>query len=365
MHNTPTISWAPAPAIAAPALAAAAKSDQRAGHGPAAVRAVSAVDYTIATDATGQAFEWIDATQGTELVDAGVDDGFGQLAWPFDFSVYDSAYSEGVDLIDVNSNGSLHFDQGGPRSLWVNCGDIPSDIDGQWVAPLGDDTVASSVFFIVTGDPGERILTIEWVGNTEFGGAGVADFQVNLYEGSNRIVTQTRITSPFDFASDGVVGINAGDTVRGTEVACGANGTLPSDDFDVEYTPAAAIALGGSVNGISAAAAACANGTDPQSAFIPLPDLVLAESWSCNDAGVTAASGDTVRLIVTGGAFTTDFNGSFDGVAEGAVVRCLNISRGQSIEIPLANGGAWDCGAAGLVLEQDDRVRATVTGAAE
>jgi hypothetical protein len=156
------------------------------------------------------------------------------LTWPFSFQAWDDLYAA-PDVIDVNSNGSLHFDQGGPRTSWVNCGDIPSTIDGQWVSPLGDDLVSSAVWCIVTGTAPNRILTIEWEGSTEYSGGGVANLQVNLYEATNNIVVQTQIVTPFAFASDGVVGINKGDGIDGTEVACGALGTLPSSDFDVEF----------------------------------------------------------------------------------------------------------------------------------
>ena len=47
----------------------------------------------------------------------------------------------------------LHFDIGGPRTLWINCGDAPSTIDGQWVAPLGDDleTYIAELLDFLTG----------------------------------------------------------------------------------------------------------------------------------------------------------------------------------------------------------------------
>jgi hypothetical protein len=190
--------------------------------------------YNITVDGTGATYPWIDATVGTELTAAEGDDVIGPLTWPFSFHVYDNAYAD-PDVIDVNSNGSLHFDQGGPRTLWVNCGDVPSTIDGQWVAPLGDDLISNSIWYLVTGAAPNRILTIEWSGTNEFSGGGVANLEVSFYESSNDIVVQTQIVTPFAFAADGEVGINKGDGVEGTEVACGALGNLPSSDFDVEF----------------------------------------------------------------------------------------------------------------------------------
>jgi hypothetical protein len=184
-------------------------------------------------DGTGATYAWIDATAGTSL--GGGDDSFLQFNFPFDFQVYDDAYTT-ADVIEVNTNGSLHFDQAGPRSLWVNCGDIPSDGDGQWVAPLGDDLIAVNIWYLVTGTAPNRILTVEW-DVTEYSGGGAALLEVNLFEGSNTVVVQAQITSAFAFANDGVGGINAGDAVWGGEVYCGASGALPSDDFDVEFVP--------------------------------------------------------------------------------------------------------------------------------
>ncbi len=201
--------------------------------GPAIKGGSGSWNYTVTTDATGASYAWIDATGGTVLGSG--DDDILSFNFPFDFQVYDDTYTT-TDVIEVNTNGSVHFDQGGPRTVWVNCGDIPSTGDGQWVAPLGDDLVASNIWYLVTGTAPNRILTIEFQVN-EYSGGGTAMLEVNLYEGSNVIVVQTQITNAFTFSADGVVGINAGDGIWGTEVACGADGTLPSDDFDVEFVP--------------------------------------------------------------------------------------------------------------------------------
>jgi hypothetical protein len=200
--------------------------------------------YSAQVDSTGTLLPWIDATQGTRLVDAQGDDVIGQITWPFDFWMYCDPfhYRAGIDVIDVNSNGSLHFDQGGPRTPGVNCSQIPSTTDGRWLAPLGEDLYSHSVWFIVTGIPGDRVLTIEWVNSTVSTG-GTVDLQVNLFEAhpisvlGNGFGTQTRIVAPIMSPTDGVVGIDAGDGVRGQELCCAATTGLPSDDFDVGYRP--------------------------------------------------------------------------------------------------------------------------------
>jgi hypothetical protein len=200
------------------------------------------IDYNVVVDDTGNLHPFIDATVGTQVF-AG-DDELIAVTWPFDFSVYNNTYVGGVDQFEINSNGSVHFDIGGPRTLWINCGDAPSTIDGQWVAPLGDDldpTAAGEVWWAVTGTDPNQVLTVAWLGVPEFGGTGSVDIQANFIQGSNVIVTQYIENSPPDFLGDGVVGINAGDGVVGNEVACAANGTMPRPVHDVEYTPACSL----------------------------------------------------------------------------------------------------------------------------
>ncbi len=211
------------------------------GEGPPSIPS-GGIDYTVNVDATGALYDFIDATGGTQLFMG--DDDLQAITWPFDFSVYNDSYVGGVDQLEVNSNGSIHFDIGGPRTLWVNCGDAPSDIDGQWVAPLGDDldpSSAGAVWWDVSGTDPNQILTVSWLGVPEFGGTGSVDVQVNFFQGSNVIVTQYVENVAPDFAADGVVGINAGDAITGTEVACAAAGSMPRPVHDVEYTPSCSV----------------------------------------------------------------------------------------------------------------------------
>ena len=111
-----------------------------------------AQDYIVTVDTSGAAYSWIDATAGTEI--ALGDDDYAPFMWPFDFAVYGNTYDGGTDMFEINSNGSVHFDLGGPRTDWVNCGEIPSTIDGQWVAAFGADLdpgAAGHVYVDVSG----------------------------------------------------------------------------------------------------------------------------------------------------------------------------------------------------------------------
>jgi hypothetical protein len=350
--------------VAGNAVADFGKQDAKAPPVMPEVQAVGAQEYTITIDPTGEAYPWIDATQGTRLTDAEGDDSFGQITWPFDFAVFDSLYSEGGSAIDVNSNGSAHFDPGGPRTVWVNCGDIPSDFDGQWVAPLGDDLVPGEVYFIVTGTAPSRILTIEWLNLAEFGGPGLVDLQVNLFEGSNTIVTQTRINAQPDFFSDGVIGINAGDAVRGQELGCGADGTLPSNDFDVEYSLSAPSNLGGIIAGADSIVLGCANLTDPQVATTnPLP-LTLFDQWNCEALGVSSGGGDSVRVFASARSYTEDFFGQVTGMQPGASALCINETQGVETPAGVSESGAWSCSGSGLPQDRFDLIRVVIEGVA-
>lgn len=222
---------APAPAVASAHVGVGAGGTLR--H-TALVDGSRASDYACTPDPTGQSYAWIDATQGTELLEAEGDDVIGQMPWPFDFAVYGQVYTAGVDVIEINSNGAVHLDQGGQRSLWPNGGEIPTTRDGQYVALLGDDLVSSSIWSLLTGDPGNRVLTIQYLASEEYGrGPGVAHLEVSFYQATGDIVIQVLIVTPFSFASDGVVGLNAGDGLRGVQVFAGSDGGLPSNDFDV------------------------------------------------------------------------------------------------------------------------------------
>ncbi|RLE32123.1 MAG: hypothetical protein DRJ61_10305 [Acidobacteria bacterium] len=212
-----------------PALAAG--PDVVVRTGPADRGGSGSWDYIATADSTGTSYPWIDATGGTNIGNG--DDSFLTVPFPFDFQVYDDLYTT-ADVIEVNTNGSLHFDQSGPRSLWVNCGEIPSDGDGQWVAPLGDDLISDNIWWIVTGTAPNQVFTVEWEVQ-EYSGGGAALLEVSLYEGTNAIVAQVQILNPFAFGGDGVVGINAGDAIWGEELFCGSSGTIPSNDFDVEF----------------------------------------------------------------------------------------------------------------------------------
>jgi hypothetical protein len=122
--------------------------------------------------------------------------------------------------------------------------------------------------------------------------------------------------------------------------------------------------LGGTVVGINARFAACVNATDPQSVVTPLPGLALVESWDCEALGLTATTGDTVRLIVSGTGFTASFAGRVDAL-EGGTVLCRNLKQGVDVTAPVANAGGWSCTVAGLPVARGDRVQAIVTGTAQ
>lgn len=232
--------WALAAAVALSVTAApsaAQKDDERGSADPSGFQG-GGVDYNVTVDTSGELYEFIDATAGTEIFVG--DDDLVTIPWPFDFNVYGDSFEGGVDDLEINSNGSIHFDIGGPRTLWVNCGDVPSTIDGQWVAPFSSDLVpnkSGGLWWHVTGADPNRVLTVSWLDFGELEGGGSLDFQVNFFEGTNIIVSQYVEHVPPEFISEGVVGINAGDGVLGTEVGCAAEGDLPRPNHDVQYTP--------------------------------------------------------------------------------------------------------------------------------
>jgi hypothetical protein len=123
--------------------------------------------------------------------------------------------------------------------------------------------------------------------------------------------------------------------------------------------------LGATVVGINARFAACVNTTNSQSVSTPLPDLMLVESWNCEELGLTVSSGDAVRIAVGGTGYTGVFDGEADRLASGGEALCRNITQGVDVTASLTPDGQWSCTGAGLPVTAGDRVRAIVSATVE
>jgi hypothetical protein len=119
--------------------------------------------------------------------------------------------------------------------------------------------------------------------------------------------------------------------------------------------------LGGALAGLSGIAARCRNETTGAVVAIPLAG---GRSWDCEAAGLAVGSGDTVTLLARGQAVGAQAGARANGMA-GHLAVCRNERTRQTVRIQLGGGRAWDCAAAGLVVEAGDRVSVGVRGTAE
>ncbi|MEM9385758.1 MAG: hypothetical protein AAGA68_11905 [Pseudomonadota bacterium] len=120
-----------------------------------------------------------------------------------------------------------------------------------------------------------------------------------------------------------------------------------------------------SVEGLATLGALCLNLTDPQTVFIPSPGQGLsAEVFCASTAPFSAGEGDELRLIAIGNNFRAQLSGRVIGVID-ATANCINLTSGQNVIARLAEDGRWDCAAAGLTLEDGDRVNVVLSGMAQ
>jgi subtilisin family serine protease len=132
------------------------------------------------------AFTWIDATSGTNAGLDQVDDGFAEIPIGFGFGFYGQTY----DRVKVSSNGYLTFGSNG--TAYGNTSLPLASEPNALIAPYWDDLYpgagSGSVRYLLRGAPGQRELTVAWIGVNYYGSAATATFEVTLYEGSNRMV---------------------------------------------------------------------------------------------------------------------------------------------------------------------------------
>ena len=117
---------------------------------------------------------------------------------------------------------------------------------------------------------------------------------------------------------------------------------------------------GGAVTGLESRSVVCKNETTGASVAI---QLAGAESWDCEAAGLPVAAGDRVVQTVLGLGAPGSTGGAITGM-DGLSARCRNVTTGKIATIPLDGKVSWDCEAAGLVVNPQDRVAQQVRGTA-
>lgn len=158
---------------------------------------------------------WINCSSGTEITGADVlqdqglgdklDDGYAEIAWPFNFQFYDSYYFAG-DNMYLCTNGFIRFDDipnddatatynNSISSYSPNLGEIVSFA----MEDAGFEATTSHAYYKTTGSAPNRIFTVE-LKNLEirFDQNKYVDVQVSFYETTNEIVIRV---GAFDVSS--------------------------------------------------------------------------------------------------------------------------------------------------------------------
>ncbi|MEO0421873.1 MAG: hypothetical protein AAF184_06025 [Pseudomonadota bacterium] len=123
--------------------------------------------------------------------------------------------------------------------------------------------------------------------------------------------------------------------------------------------------IGATAVGLAGVTARCDNVTDPQSVVASgAGDPVAA--LDCEAAGLTAAPGDQIRLVIAAGAAPVSaelLEGTLTGLDITEPARCINVSRPNVVGWPVVDG-VWDCRRARFDVRPGDAVRVLITGTA-
>lgn len=188
-------------------------------NGSWAVRVSSAAQIlSYAVDNT-VAYNWIDiSATGTNL--ALTDEAEAQIALPFDFTFYASAYN----TVTVGDNGALSF-----TDVQIDFGNtcLPASNQTTLIAPFWDDldsgVAGGAVYWEVQGNAPNRQLIVQWNGVAEYYVGGAVTFQVILYEGSNQILFQYQDVdfgnATYSNGASATVGVQL-DSTSATQYSC-------------------------------------------------------------------------------------------------------------------------------------------------
>lgn len=156
------------------------------------------------------AYNWIDATAGTELDISDSDDANTEVALGFEFDFYGNTY----DSVFVSSNGLLSFGSG--SSDYTNDPVPSSEVPNNLIVPFWDDlypgaTPEGKVYAYAHGSAPNRSMTLSWVNVRHYTAPGEGTFQVTLHEASGDIVMQYADTdfgdASYDFGASATIGI--------------------------------------------------------------------------------------------------------------------------------------------------------------
>jgi hypothetical protein len=166
------------------------------------------------------AFNWVDATGGTNSGLAGDDQWSGPVNIGFDFKFYENTYSQ----LYFNTNGYVTFGAG--SSVWSNQS-IPSlGSPNNFIAPFWDDLCVNyggynmgSVYYSQGGTAPNRYFVVEWYAVSQLGETDLLTFETILYENGDILMQYHSMAGDLSWAvvgiedSIGVDGLEYGNTV--------------------------------------------------------------------------------------------------------------------------------------------------------
>ncbi len=216
-------------------------TDNDSFKGGSSPKTAASWNYLTATGNLGITYSWIDCSGGTSIV-SGDDVENHTLNWPFNFSFYNDNYTTS-DFLSVCTNGFIRFDGNANTSATAARNyDISSSYDGSLgqIIALGvyDNKIGDNggyIRYLVTGSSPNRIFTIEYNNmEMDYNDGRYVDFEVSLYETSNKIVLKFGTENTNKNGAD--AGICSG-VASYYDYWGHANGL--TDDTWIEYTPVA------------------------------------------------------------------------------------------------------------------------------
>jgi MYXO-CTERM domain-containing protein len=157
--------------------------------------------YTDSDEADGPTYTWLDTSGGTVVSLA--DDDSVDIALPFAFSFYGSAY----DQVTVATDGIVYF-SGGSATETPTC---PAPGSGYVaLAALWQDLGAGDLTYDTFGTYPWRTFVVSWEGFPDATYGGAASFQVWLLEGRDEVVVQYADLDFGNAAVDGGAGAVVG-----------------------------------------------------------------------------------------------------------------------------------------------------------
>ncbi len=150
------------------------------------------------------AFNWIDATGGTDSGLSGDDQYTGPIDIGFSFKFYGNTYSQ----LYISTNGFVSFGQG--YGIWYNQPIPDTSPPNDFIAPFWDDLAVGGdynsgrVYYRQYGSAPNRYFVVEWWNVTRLGSSDLLTFEVILYENGDIVMQYLSLSGVLQSATVGI-----------------------------------------------------------------------------------------------------------------------------------------------------------------